>query len=179
MADTGLQKDGERMGPLPSPEGKCSPNHATDSPVAFISVWSTSLWTVTAAFGTYFCTYAFRKPFAAIAYPDKLLLGIDEKTLLVIAQVLGYMVAKFVGIRVIAEMPPSRRPVAILVLVTAAHAALGLLAIVPKPLHIACMFLNGLPLGMLFGLVLGFLEGRRQTEALAAGLCIVSSWRMG
>jgi hypothetical protein len=31
--------------------------------------------------------------------------------------------------------------------------------------------LNGLPLGMVFGLVLGFLEGRRMTEALTAGLC--------
>src|SRR6185295_12896298 len=33
------------------------------------------------------------------------------------------------------------------------------------------LFLNGLPLGMVFGLVLGFLEGRRHTEALTAGLC--------
>ena len=40
------------------------------------------------------------------------------------------------------------------------------------------MFLNGLPLGMIFGLVLAYLEGRRQTEALSAALCasfIVSS----
>ena len=35
----------------------------------------------------------------------------------------------------------------------------------------SCLFLNGLALGMVFGLVLGFLEGRRNTEALAAGLC--------
>ncbi len=33
------------------------------------------------------------------------------------------------------------------------------------------MFLNGLSLGMVFGLVIGFLEGRRMTEALTAGLC--------
>jgi hypothetical protein len=31
--------------------------------------------------------------------------------------------------------------------------------------------MNGLPLGMVFGLVLGFLEGRRMTEAFVAGLC--------
>ena len=40
------------------------------------------------------------------------------------------------------------------------------------------MFLNGLPLGMVFGLVVSYLEGRRQTEALAAALTasfIVSS----
>jgi hypothetical protein len=33
------------------------------------------------------------------------------------------------------------------------------------------MFFNGLSLGMVFGMVLGFLEGRRHTEALTAGLC--------
>jgi hypothetical protein len=44
-------------------------------------------------------------------------------------------------------------------------------AIVPKPFNALCLFFNGLPLGMVFGLVLGQLEGRRWTEALAAGLC--------
>jgi hypothetical protein len=33
------------------------------------------------------------------------------------------------------------------------------------------MFVNGLSLGMVFGLVVGFLEGRRITEALTAALC--------
>jgi hypothetical protein len=40
------------------------------------------------------------------------------------------------------------------------------------------LFLNGLPLGMVFGLVLSYLEGRRHTEALSAMLCasfIISS----
>ena len=40
------------------------------------------------------------------------------------------------------------------------------------------MFLNGLPLGMIWGLVFGFMEGRRTSEVLGAVLCasfIVSS----
>src|SRR5262249_42481910 len=60
---------------------------------------------------------------------------------------------------------------AILVLIGAAEAALLLFGLVPPPYNFACLFLNGLPLGMVFGLVLGFLEGRRVTEALTAGLC--------
>ncbi len=56
-------------------------------------------------------------------------------------------------------------------LILFAQFALVLFAIVPPPLNIGCLFLNGLPLGLVFGLVLSFLEGRRQTEALAAGLC--------
>ena len=49
--------------------------------------------------------------------------------------------------------------------------ALLLFAVTPPPYHAAWLFLNGLPLGMVFGLVLGFLEGRMLTEAFVAGLC--------
>ena len=68
-----------------------------------------SVFCVTAAFGTYFCMYAFRKPFTAARYDDTTFLGIPYKTVLVIAQVLGYMLSKFIGIKVIAEMPPAPR----------------------------------------------------------------------
>jgi hypothetical protein len=95
----------------------------------------------------------------------------DEKAVLVIAQVLGYMASKFIGIRVIAEMPPHRRAIGILVLIGFAELALVAFGLVPRPLHVVCLFLNGLPLGMVFGLVLGYLVGRRHTEALTAGLC--------
>ena len=49
--------------------------------------------------------------------------------------------------------------------------ALVAFALVPPPWNAVCLFFNGLPLGMIFGLILGFLEGRRMTEALAAALC--------
>jgi uncharacterized membrane protein len=42
---------------------------------------------------------------------------------------------------------------------------------VPRPWNILCLLFNGLSLGIVFGLVLGFLEGRKNTEALIAGLC--------
>jgi hypothetical protein len=53
-----------------------------------------------------------------------------------------------------------------------------LFALVPPPWNIGCLFANGLALGMIWGLVFGFLEGRRLTEVLGAMLCasfIVSS----
>lgn len=127
-------------------------------------------WAVTGAFGTYFCMYGFRKPFTAAPFAGTVF-GLAEKDILVIAQVLGYLVSKFVGVRVVAGMPPARRAAAILGLLAAAEAAFVLFGLVPAPWHVACLFLNGLPLGMVFGLVLGFLEGRRTTELLAAGLC--------
>ena len=88
-----------------------------------------------------------------------------------LAQVLGYTISKFIGIKVIAEMSPRRRATALLVLVGVAQSALLLFGLVPPPYSAFCLFLNGLPLGMVFGLVLGFLEGRRMTEAFVAGLC--------
>jgi hypothetical protein len=115
--------------------------------------------------------YAFRKPFTAATYPSGLVWGVSEKTALVTAQVLGYTLSKLIGIRVVAETTPARRATAILVLIALAEAALVLFALAPSPLHIACLFLNGLPLGMVFGMVLGFLEGRRMTEAMTAALC--------
>ena len=115
--------------------------------------------------------YAFRKPFTAASFADATVWGLGEKTVLVTAQVLGYTVAKFLGIRVIAELPPQRRAAGILVLIGMAEAALILFGVAPPPLHVGCLFLNGLSLGMVFGLVVGFLEGRRNTELLTAGLC--------
>jgi hypothetical protein len=81
------------------------------------------------------------------------------------------MMSKIIGIRIVAEVPAQHRALGILLLIAWAEAALLLFALSPAPLHVVCLFLNGLPLGMVFGLVLGYLEGRRNTEALAAGLC--------
>jgi hypothetical protein len=128
-------------------------------------------WAAVAAFGAYFCMYAYRKPFTAGAFDGVELAGVGYKTVLVTAQVLGYTLSKFIGIKVIAETPPGRRAVGVLALIGAAQVALLLFGLVPPPLNVVCLFLNGLPLGLVFGLVLGFLEGRRMTEALTAGLC--------
>ena len=62
-----------------------------------------------AAFGTYFCMYGFRKPFTAATYGDETIAGVGLKTVLVTAQVLGYSISKFIGIKVISEMPPGSR----------------------------------------------------------------------
>ena len=129
-----------------------------------------SCWCIVAAFGAYACMYAFRKPFTAGTYmTDPFTAGF--KTWLVLAQVLGYTISKFIGIRVIAEMTPARRTIAFFGLIGVAETALVLFGLIPPPYNAFALFLNGLPLGMVYGLVLGFLEGRRMTEAFVAGLC--------
>ena len=140
--------------------------------------WTFSVYCIVAAFTTYFCMYAFRKPFTAATYENAYVWGIGLKTVLVAAQVSGYTISKFLGIKFVSELPARYRAAAILVLIGIAEIALFLFAITPAPYNAFWLFVNGLPLGMVFGFVLAFLEGRRLTEALSAGLCasfIISS----
>lgn len=133
--------------------------------------WSPMIWAVVAAFGTYFCMFAFRKPFTVSQYSDVAAWDWQYKTIAVVAQVFGYAVSKIIGVKVVSEMAPRHRAASIIGLILFAELALILFGLIPPPYNILCLFLNGLPLGIIFGLVLGFLEGRQRTEALAAGLC--------
>ncbi|ESQ73809.1 DUF5690 family protein [Asticcacaulis sp. AC402] len=123
------------------------------------------------AFGAYFAMYAFRKPFTAASFTEVAGFVVDYKIALVIAQVFGYALSKVIGIRFVSELPGRWRAAAILVLIAIAELALVGFATVPAPYNIAMLFLNGLPLGMIWGLVFGFLEGRRTSEVLGAILC--------
>ena len=131
-------------------------------------------WAIAAAFSTYFCMYAFRKPFEAGRFEGEVALvvlpPIALKILYILAQVLGYTFSKFWGIKVISEMTPERRAITLLGVIGAAHLALLLFAITPAPWGAVWLFANGIPLGMVWGLTFGFLEGRRTSEALGAGL---------
>jgi len=134
-----------------------------------------SVYAIAAAFSTYFCMYAFRKPFAAGAFEGEWTLPflanpIAFKTLLIISQVAGYCASKFLGIKIISELPAHKRGVGILFVIGFAWFALALFAIAPMWAKPLCLFLNGIPLGMVWGLVFGFLEGRRLSEVLGAGL---------
>ena len=112
--------------------------------------------------------YGFRKPFTAASYNGIHFFGISYKVVLVIAQVLGYMLSKFYGIRFISQMQPSKRAGFIIKLIFTSWASLLLFALVPAPYNFVFMFINGLPLGMVWGLIFGFLEGRRVTELMGA-----------
>ena len=132
-----------------------------------------ALYGGTAAFAAYFAMYAYRKPFTAADYAHVAgwPYAIQFKIALVIAQVAGYALSKIIGIKVVSEMPPGRRAVAILVLIGGAEVALVGFGALPPMFGIAALFLNGLGLGMIWGLVFGFLEGRRLSEVLGAMLC--------
>lgn len=126
------------------------------------------------SFGTYFCMYAFRKPFAAAQYEaaSPILDTIDFKIALIIAQVFGYALSKFIGIKVISELRKNSRLIMLLGLILFSELALIGFGFSKDTLwSLLFLFLNGLPLGMIWGIVFSYLEGRRSTEILGAALC--------
>lgn len=130
-------------------------------------------WVATAAaFGAYTAMYAFRKPFSAATFSGQELGGVSLKVLLVVAQLVGYTVSKFLGIKVVSEAGAGRRVALIGGLIGLAFVPLALLPLVPRWAQVACLFVNGLPLGMIWGLIFGFLEGRRLTEFLGLGMSV-------
>ena len=132
--------------------------------------WVFILYVSFSSFIVYTCMYGFRKPFTSASFSGIYLFGISYKVVLVISQVMGYMLSKFYGIRFIAVMQPSKRAGFIIKLILTSWASLLLFALVPAPYNFVFMFINGLPLGMVWGLVFGFLEGRRVTELMGAVL---------
>ncbi|MAE31789.1 MAG: hypothetical protein CMO43_09420 [Verrucomicrobiales bacterium] len=133
-----------------------------------------------AAFATYFCMYAFRKPFAAAKYEGLMFLGTDVnlKTVLLISQIIGYALSKYAGIKVCTEIQRAHLAKFLVGLILFAEFALFLFGLVPEQYKVAAIFLNGIPLGMVWGSVSRYLEGRRASEVMFAGLScsyIVSS----
>ncbi|MDM1407030.1 DUF5690 family protein [Myroides sp. DF42-4-2] len=115
--------------------------------------------------------YAVRKSFLAGQYSDmKVFFNMDPKILLVISQVFGYMISKFIGIKIVSEMSKSSRLYWLTGATAFGLAMLGLFAVLPAEWKFIALFLNGLPLGMIFGIVFSYIEGRKNTELLAAAL---------
>lgn len=133
--------------------------------------WFT-LYASCTAFSLYTCIYAFRKTFSAATFEGLVYLGVSYKVWLVTSQVVGYGLAKFIGIKVISELQPHKRSAGILWMVSIAGISWLFFAVVPPPYNIVFLFTNGLPLGMVWGMMFGYLEGRRTTEVLGASLSV-------
>src|SRR5262245_55229253 len=99
-------------------------------------VWST-LYASLSAFCLYTCVYAFRKTFAAATFES---LGIGFKEWMVISQVIGYALSKFIGIKVISEIAAGSRTLGILIMVTIAGISWLLFGLVPKPYNLIFLF---------------------------------------
>ncbi len=98
--------------------------------------------------------------------------GYSYKTILVLSQMLGYMLAKFYGIKYISELKRHGRGKVILLLTGISWLSWLFFALVPPPYNILFLFINGFPLGMLWGVVFSYVEGRRSTDFIGATLAV-------
>lgn len=131
-----------------------------------------SLYAAVVCFLAYLSIFTFRKAFNVAAFQGHTLLGLDYKVVLVITQVLGYMLSKFIGIRYIAELKHHGRGKLILILIGFAWGAWLLFGLIPPPYNFWCLFLNGFPLGFIWGIVFSYVEGRRATDFIGAALAV-------
>lgn len=152
-------------------------NQALARATAAMPEWAMVLLASAASFSTYFCMYAFRKPFAAGSFEGAGVVevpftgaGLEMKTVLVISQIIGYAISKYAGIKVCSEVGRASRAVLLVGLIVWAELALLIFALVPLRYGFIPLLLNGLPLGMVWGLVVLYLEGRRTSELLLATL---------
>ncbi|HNX36123.1 MAG TPA: DUF5690 family protein [Kiritimatiellia bacterium] len=158
------EQSAQPAGPLASPRRPLSGWLETVPSAVFV------LYAGIAGFVTYFSMYAFRKPFLATVYEGPEMAGLDAKAVFVISQVAGYTLSKYIGIKVCSETRRRYRLPLLLGLALAAETAWLLFAVLPPALKPVAVFANGLPLGMVWGICVLYLEGRRATEILIAGL---------
>ena len=132
----------------------------------------TGLYAAIAVFLAYTMIFGFRKSFTVATFDGITIAGYGYKTVLVICQMLGYLLAKFYGIKYISELKRTGRGKIILVLTGFAWLCWVFFALVPVPYNVIFLFLNGFPLGMLWGVVFSYVEGRRSTDFIGATLAV-------
>jgi Family of unknown function (DUF5690) len=131
-----------------------------------------ALYASGSAFCLYTCIFALRKAFGVATYEGLTFAGHSFKVWMVVFQVVGYMLSKFIGIKVVSELNPTSRAGGILLMTSVAAISWLFFAITPAPYSLIFLFFNGLPLGMVWGMVFGYLEGRKMTEVLGASLSV-------
>lgn len=126
------------------------------------------VWAGGAALLSYSLVYALRKPYTAAAFDGMEIFNMDYKVAVTIAQIIGYVISKCIGIKLISELKKEERMKFILMSVGMAELSLVLFGLLPAPYNIVAMFLNGLSLGCMWGVIFSFIEGRRLTDILAS-----------
>lgn len=131
-----------------------------------------AIFAAVVSFAAYTCIFSFRKAFNVASFSDYTLFGLDYKVVLVITQMAGYMLSKFYGIKFISELKRYGRGKLLLILVGISWLAWLGFALVPAPYNFWFLFFNGFPLGMIWGIIFSYVEGRRTTDFISAALAV-------
>lgn len=130
------------------------------------------IWAGGTALLSYSLVYALRKPFTAAVYEEMELFGIDYKIAVTAIQIIGYLVAKFFGIKIISELKRENRFKFFAGSIILAELSLVGFGAIAAPYNAFVMFFNGLSLGCIWGVIFSFIEGRKVTDILASLLSV-------
>ena len=130
------------------------------------------LWAGGAALLSYSLVYALRKPYTAASFEGLTFWGSDYKVAVTTIQILGYVIAKFFGIKIISELKKENRFRFFVGSAVLAEAALVGFGLLDAPYNVAAMFVNGLSLGCMWGVIFSFIEGRFWMPALIGGFAL-------
>lgn len=128
--------------------------------------WVLTAYAALVAFVFYSSVYALRKPITAGYYPKAWYGGIELKTAVLLGQLAGYVASKYLGIVVCSQAPRNRLAFLLIGATATALASLLAFAICPPALMPLALFFNGLPLGITWGLMVRYLEGRRASDLI-------------
>jgi hypothetical protein len=123
-------------------------------------------------FFTYTCVFAFRKPFTVALFENYRLLGLPYQTVLIISQVIGYMLSKFMGIRLISSLSRNHRWRPAAWLMGTGWLSLLFFAVLPYTLGPFCFLVNGFCMGFMWGIVYSYAEGRKATDMIGSSLAV-------
>jgi hypothetical protein len=129
-----------------------------------------TLFAAVASFCTYLCFYPFRRAYTAATFEELYFWGVHFKILIITAQVLGFAVSKGIGVKIVSEMKPENRAKGLLLFTGLSWICMLFFGLTPAPYNLIFVFLGSLPLGLFYGVILGFLEGRKNTDLLVAAL---------
>ena len=139
------------------------------SPIYVVAIYATIV-----IFLLYTCCYAFRKPFTVGLYEEEALWGIDLKIFFVFSEILGYALSKIVGTYILPSMKKHQRVYYVIGLLGFSELAWYAFGVLPIYLKGVSVFFSGLPLGMIWGIIFSFIEGRRISEVLNCGLSVAT-----
>lgn len=136
------------------------------------SLYVFAIYASVVLFLLYTCCYAYRKPFTVGLYRDSDWGGFDLKIIFVLSEIVGYACSKFIGTVILPSIPKKHRIWYVIGLLSFSELAWMGFGAFPTALKIICVFFSGLPLGMIWGILFSFIEGRRISEVLNCGLSV-------
>lgn len=129
-----------------------------------------TIYTVVTAFSAYFSIYGISTSLFTATFAGATVGSLDLKVAFSISQMLGYAISKVFGAIIIPTIKRYQRCRILILLAILAELPLVLFGALPPAGQVVMVFLSGMPMAWMWGVMVMYLEGRRTSEFLLMGL---------